>query len=90
MAELLSDAVAIGVQKGLEATGAAPKYISQNRAHKLFKRSRVRNWVNDGMIAGKPNGNGRCSTVFYEYAKLLELDASDRIFIRKIYVPDNT
>jgi hypothetical protein len=90
---LLSRAVEIGVERGLENAAAAPKLISQNKAYKIFKKSRVRNWVNDGLIAGKPNGNGRTSTVYFEYAKLMELDASDRIVIRKAYVPggiDNT
>jgi hypothetical protein len=84
---LLAKAVEIGVKKGLETSGASPKYVSQNKAYKLFCRSRVCNWVNDGLIAGKPNGNGKTSTVYYEYARLLVLDASDRIVIRKAYIP---
>jgi hypothetical protein len=87
VAELLAEAVRIGVEKALEAAGVSPRYISQNKAYKRFHRSRVLNWVNDGLIAGKPNGNGKTSTVFYDYAKLLELDASDRIVIRKAYIP---
>jgi hypothetical protein len=89
ISKLLSKAVAIGVEKGLEAAGSSPRLISQNKAHKLFRKSRVRNWVNDGLIAGKPNGNGRTSTVYFEYAKLMELDASDKIIIRKAYVPED-
>jgi hypothetical protein len=49
----------------------------------------VQNWVGDGLIVPRPNGNGRTSTVYYDYARLLELDASDRIVIRKAYVPEN-
>jgi hypothetical protein len=86
---LLSKAVEIGVEKGLEAAGSSPRFISQNKAHKLFHKSRVYNWVNDGLIVGKPNGNGRTSTVYYEYARLLELEASDKIVIRKAYVPND-
>jgi hypothetical protein len=84
---LLSGAVEIGVRKGLEAAGELPRLISQNKAYKRFHESRVRNWVNDGLIVPKPNGNGKTSTVYYEYARLMELDASDRIVIRKAYVP---
>jgi len=85
MIHLLSEAVQIGYQKAMESSGKNPKYISQNIAHKMFMKSRVNNWVNDGLISGKPNGNGKTSTVFYEYSKLMELDASERIVIRKAY-----
>jgi hypothetical protein len=88
MTDLLAEAVRIGVEKGLENTGEAPKYVSQSRAYKLFCRSRVNNWVSDGLIVPKPNGNGKTSTVFYEYARLLELDASDRIIVRKAYISE--
>jgi hypothetical protein len=83
---LLKEATKIGYVKGMEDAGKAPKYISQNRAYKAFKKPRVQAWVNDGFILGKPNGNGRTSTVYYEYAKLLELDASEEIKIRKPYI----
>jgi hypothetical protein len=89
MTRLLANAVEIGVKKGLEATGTSPKLISQNKAYRRFRRSRVQNWVGDGLIVPRPNGNGRTSTVYYDYARLLELDASDRIVIRKAYVPEN-
>lgn len=81
--ELISKAVQIGFERGLETAGVKSKYISQNRAYKMFRETRVKNWVNDGLIAGKPNGNGKTSTVYYEYAKLLELDTSDIVKIRK-------
>ncbi|MCL2652085.1 MAG: hypothetical protein FWD60_13820 [Candidatus Azobacteroides sp.] len=85
MIRLLSEAVLIGMQKEKESSGKKPKYVSQNTANKMFMRSRVKNWVNDGLISGKPNGNGKTSTVYFEYSKLMELDASDRIVIRKPY-----
>ena len=83
--KLLSEAFQIGFQKGCESDSPSPKYISQHKAHKKFTKSRVQNWVNDGLIAGKPNGNGKTSTVHYEYAKLMELDMSEKIVIRKPY-----
>jgi hypothetical protein len=55
-------------------------------SHEAFKRTRVKNRVSDGLISGKPNGNGKTSTVYYEYSKLLELDASEEIKIRKPYI----
>lgn len=84
--ELISRAVQIGFERGLETAGVKSKYISQNKAYKMFKESRVRNWINDDLLKRKPNGNGRNSTVYYEYAKLLELDASEKIKIRKPYL----
>jgi hypothetical protein len=87
--KLISEGVSIGFQKGLEFSGKKSKYISQNQAHKLFVKSRVQNWVQDGMIKGKPNGNGKTSTIFYELSKLMELDASEKIKIRKPYIKNN-
>jgi hypothetical protein len=84
--KLLSEAFKIGFQKASELTATSPKYISQNKAYARFTKSRVQNWIKDGLISGKPNGNGKTSTVFYEYAKLMELDASDKIVIRKPYI----
>jgi len=81
--KLISESVQIGFQKSMETVGKKPKYLSQRKAYALFKQPRVENWVKDGFISGKPNGNGKNSTVYYEYAKLMELDASDRIVIRK-------
>jgi hypothetical protein len=85
MCDLLSVASKIGYIKGLTDARKIPKYISQNEAYFLFKRVRVKNWVADGLIVPKPTGNGKTSTVFYEYAKLQELDMSDEIKIRKPY-----
>lgn len=85
MIQLLSESYQIGYRKAREDLGKQPKYISQNKAYALFMRSRVQNWVLDGLINGKPNGNGKTSTIFYEYSKLMELDTSDRIVIRKPY-----
>jgi hypothetical protein len=86
--KLLSEAFQIGFQKGCESDSARPKYLSQNKAYQKFKKSRVQNWVKDGLIAGKPNGNGKTSTVYYEYAKLMELDMSDKIVIRKPHMAE--
>jgi len=85
MIELLSESFKVGFQKAAENSVKRTKYISQNKAYHDFKKSRVQNWVRDGLIAGKPNGNGKTSTVYFEYSKLMELDASDKIVIRKPY-----
>jgi hypothetical protein len=83
--ELISISFQAGFQKCLENLGKGSKYITQNRAYKRFERRHVENWVNDGLLTAKPNGNGKTSTKFYELARLLELDASDKITIRKPY-----
>jgi hypothetical protein len=83
---LLSEAFRVGYQRGRESTAASPKYVSKNKAFKLFRRSRVENWINDGLISGKPNGNGKTSTICFELAKLMELDMSETIKIRKPYI----
>ena len=86
LSKLLSMAAEIGVARGLETAGAKSKYISQNKAHRLFRRHRVEHWVADGLIQPKYTGNGKTSTIWYEYAQLLKLDASTDIIIRKGYV----
>jgi hypothetical protein len=84
--QLLTSAFQVGFQRGLETLGERPKYISQNRAFRMFKRSRVKNWVANGLIQPLPNGCGKTSTIQFELAKLMTLDASNRIVIRKAYV----
>ncbi|MDR0573031.1 MAG: hypothetical protein LBG96_03195 [Tannerella sp.] len=85
--KILTIAVRIGAQKGLEEIGERPKYVSQNKAYKKFTKARVRNWVEDGRIKPVKNGNGKTSTVQYNFTRLMELDASDTIIIRKVYDP---
>jgi hypothetical protein len=85
MYDLLSAASKIGYIKGLTDVMKIPKYISQNKANTLFKKSRVKNWVNDGLITPKYGENGKTSTIFFDYAELQALDMSDAIKIRKPY-----
>jgi len=85
MIKLISECVQIGCERVLADLGKKPKYISQRKAYELFTQSRVKNWVNDEFISPKPNGNGKNSTIYYEYTRLMVLDASDRIVIRKSY-----
>jgi hypothetical protein len=86
MEKLLAAGFLAGFQKCLEELGQKPRYISQNKAYREFKKIRVQNWVEDGLIKPKPNGGGRTSTIQYEYSRLLELDTSDTIVIRKAYI----
>jgi hypothetical protein len=86
MLHLLSEVRKLGYLDGLQDAGKAPKSISRNNANRLFSKSRVQNWINDGLITGKPLGNGKTSTVYYDYARLMELDASEVIKIRKPYI----
>ena len=83
--KIIAKSTEIGFQRGLETVGAAPRFVSQNYAYKRFLKARVKNWVENNLIKPAPNGNGKTSTVYYEYAKLLELEASNTIIIRKAY-----
>ena len=83
LTNILAIATQIGFQRGLESVGEAPRFVSQNKAYNRFLKSRVQTWVRNGWIKPTTNGNGKTSTVFYEYARLMELDASDKIVIHK-------
>ena len=83
MEKLISAGVEIGIQKALEAVGEKPKHISQNKAWKVYGKCRVQGWVAAGLIEKKPGGGGRTSTILYETARLMELDARNAIVIRK-------
>ena len=83
--KLIAGSTEIGFQRGLETAGTAPKFISQNAAYTRFQKARVRTWVENELIHPKHNGNGRNSTIYYEYARLLELEMSDNIIVRKAY-----
>ena len=82
---LLTKAIEIGKQLGQQELGEKSKYISAREAGRLFTVSRVRNWINDGAIKVKSNGMGRNSKKYLELSKLMALDASEIIKIRKTY-----
>jgi len=83
--ELIAVGTQIGLKRGLEYIGEAPRLISQNRAYRQFLRARVSNWVKDGKIKAISNNKdkvkGTTSTVYYDYATLLALDAGKEIVI---------
>jgi hypothetical protein len=85
--KLLSKSFRIGYQEAMAEAGERPKYISQNRAYRTYGKSRVQNWVAAGLLAVKPNGNGKTSTKQYEQTRLMTLDASNAIVIRKPWSP---
>ena len=82
---LIAAATLIGFQRGLESIGKRPRLVSQNKAYQQFLKARVQTWVKDGRIIPTTNGNGKTSTVYYDYGKLLELDTSDKIIIHKSF-----
>ena len=86
VAKLIATGCEVGFQRCMELVGERPRFISQSKAYKRFTCARVRNWVADGLIKPKPNGNGKTSTIQYELLKLMELDASEKIIIRKPYI----
>jgi hypothetical protein len=83
LGKLISKAVEIGIQKGQEMTADRSKYMSQNKAFRLYGKGRVRKWVDAGLIAPRTGGNGRNSTIYYETATLMIIDASNRISVQK-------
>lgn len=81
--ELIASGIAIGVQRALESVCERPRYISQNKAYKRFRKARVQQWVERGLVKPMPNGKGKTSTVNYELAQLLEAEACETIIIYK-------
>ena len=81
--KILSFGVEIGYQRAMEDTGVKSQYMSQNKAWKRYKRCRITGWVEAGLLQRKTGGNGKGSTVFYETARLMTLDAANAIVIRK-------
>jgi len=81
--KLTSAAFEMGLYRGLRMAALKDKYISCNKAYKIFTRSRVEKWIENGLIKEKPNGNGKTSKKLLESEKLMELDLSERIVIYK-------
>ncbi len=81
--KILSRAFEIGFQRGIEATDGRLRLISQRKAYAAFGTSRVIGWVEAGKLKRKPGGNGKNSTVYYEVAELMKLEAANTIVIRK-------
>ena len=83
---LLTETRKLGYKEGLREGKGKSKYISQNAARKELGASRLKHWMNDGIISFKTNGEGKNSRKYFEYSKLLELDSSEKIKIRKVYL----
>ncbi|MDR2148533.1 MAG: hypothetical protein LBE91_18990 [Tannerella sp.] len=79
MLELLAKASEIGFQRGKEHVN--DKYISKNKAFRIFGRGRIEEWISEGSIKIRTSGRGNTAKRYLEYAKLLELDASEKLTI---------
>jgi len=91
LVRLLTEAYKAGFKVCMEMIPDAEKcfskrYISERQAYKIFSPQQVKNWVADGDIVPKMNGNGRNSTKLYEYSRLMTLATSETIKIRKPYI----
>ena len=75
--KMIVTAFQVGFQRAMETVGEKPQYISQSKAWKIYGRGRIERWVAAGLIQQKQAGGGKTSTIRYEVARLMELDASN-------------
>ena len=86
LSKLLQRFEEIGYQRCREDYCIAPRYISLNKAYVRFGKTTVNNWMKEGKIEYQTEGNGKNSTKKLELSKLLLLEASKTIVIRKPYI----
>jgi len=80
---LISNAVQIGFQKAMETASVLPKDTSRNKAWKRYGRMRIDRWEAAGLLHGRKLGDGKTSTIYYNTARLMELDAADIMVVGK-------
>ena len=82
---LITKSVKLGVEKGISEYGIVKKYISQKKAHNDYGESRIRGWVEAGLLQKRCGGNGQNSKILYDKTRCEELDLSETLVIRKAY-----
>ena len=82
--QLLANEREITIVKTLALLGIKTDRVSQNKAEKIVGgRVKLANAVKEGRIKAISNGNGKTSTVLYDYARLIEIRNSEKIIIHK-------
>ena len=89
VAQILLLGMNAGRQFMHEQMGKDSKYISQNKACKIYGKGRVQGWVEAGLLKRIHSGGGEGSTILYERAALMALDASNKIVFRKRRYSEN-
>ena len=69
---LLTDASELGSKKALIASGHLRPFLSQTEAHKLYGRTALEKWVNEGAIEKHKQG-GKNSSVQFDRLELKAL-----------------
>ena len=69
----------LGAAQYVKQTKPGEDLVSQREAYRLFQETRVRRWVNNGVVTGTRAGNSCNSKVLYSRAELLAADKSERI-----------
>jgi hypothetical protein len=85
---LMTEAYETGFKACMEMIADSEKqfskrWLSERKAKEMFGSARLKNWVEDGDIVPQTTGNGRNSKKMYDYKRLLTLDATETIKIRK-------
>lgn len=77
--EIISEAYSAGYKKCLEDRGLLPKFLTQNQAHKKYKRRRVELWVRLKLITPQPDSNNPKGIILYNRERLELLDSVSSI-----------
>lgn len=77
--EILEAACNSAVAKLIKQQDPAADLISQNEAYKLYKESRVKRWVQLGLLRSERLGNSRNSKKVYSRAQLEKLHAAEQM-----------
>lgn len=79
--EIISGAYAAGYKKCLEDTGVLPKFLTQNQAHKKYRRRRVEFWVRKRLITQQCDSEHKNGVILYNRERLELLDSLSYIDI---------
>ena len=69
----------LGAANYVKYTKPAVDLVSQREAYRLFQESRVKRWVQKGIISGARGGSSIRSKVLYSMADLMAADKSEKL-----------
>lgn len=76
---ICSEMAELGAANYVKHTKPSVDLISQREAYRLFQESRVKRWVQKGIVSGFRGGSSTRSKVLYSMADLMAADKSEKI-----------
>lgn len=76
---LLRDSAELGVANYIKQMSPVEDSVSQREAFRMYGESRVRGWIDEGMVSAMRGGKSANSKILYSRAELMAADKTERL-----------